>query len=76
MSFKIFYFLLFLWPLNIVHAFEGNLKIENFYQAKKILNEIPRGVDRIVPVGNAIDMDINWDGYNLIETLSRNIILK
>ena len=40
MSFKIFYFLLFLWPLNMVHAFEGNLKIGNFYQAKKILNEI------------------------------------
>jgi hypothetical protein len=49
---------------------------EKDFLKKKILNEIPRGVDRIVPVGNAIDMDINWDGYNLIETLSRNIILK
>lgn len=48
---------------------------EKSFLKKEILNEIPRGIDRIVPVGNAIDMDINWDGYNLIDSLSRNIIL-
>ncbi len=30
-----------------------------------------RGIDRIVPVGRALDMDIVWDGYDMISTLSR-----
>jgi hypothetical protein len=31
------------------------------------------GVDRIVPIGQAMDMDIIWDGINMIESLSRII---
>jgi hypothetical protein len=27
-------------------------------------------IDRIVPVGSSLDIDIIWDGYNLIERLS------
>jgi hypothetical protein len=30
-----------------------------------------RGVDRVVPVGNAFDISINWDGINFVESLSR-----
>ena len=30
-----------------------------------------RGVDRIVPIGNAFDISINWDGINFVESLSR-----
>ena len=30
-----------------------------------------RGIDRAVPVGKALDMDIVWDGYDMISTLSR-----
>lgn len=29
------------------------------------------GIDRIVPIGKATDFNILWDGYNLINTLSR-----
>lgn len=29
------------------------------------------GVDRIVPIGQAMDMSIVWDGMNMIESLSR-----
>jgi hypothetical protein len=29
------------------------------------------GVDRIVPIGRSLDMDIEWDGYDLIAALSR-----
>ena len=29
------------------------------------------GVDRIVPVGKALDMGVIWDGYDVIATLSR-----
>ena len=29
------------------------------------------GIDRIVPVGTAMDIGLIWDGYDLIRTLSR-----
>ena len=32
-----------------------------------------RGIDRIVPVGQAMDIDIIWDGYDLLSQLSRII---
>jgi Acyl-CoA reductase (LuxC) len=31
------------------------------------------GIDRVVPVGKALDIGVVWDGYNLIETLSRTV---
>jgi len=34
------------------------------------------GVDRIVPVGEALNIDTTWDGYNLLETLSRIVDIK
>jgi len=33
------------------------------------------GVDRIVPIGHTMDFDLVWDGYNLVERLTRNIQL-
>lgn len=30
-----------------------------------------KGIDRIVPIGQTTDFSLTWDGYNLIETLSR-----
>jgi hypothetical protein len=33
------------------------------------------GLDRIVPIGRALDIDFNWDGYDLIKTLSRIIVI-
>jgi hypothetical protein len=38
-----------------------------------ILNQGILGVDRIVPIGRALDMDIEWDGYDVIGTMSRVI---
>ena len=38
-----------------------------------IINNNLTGVDRIVPIGNALDIDVLWDGYDLIKTLSRII---
>jgi hypothetical protein len=32
-----------------------------------------RGIDRIVPIGKALDMDLIWDGYDIVSALSRNI---
>ncbi len=31
------------------------------------------GIDRIVPMGKTADFTLTWDGYNLIETMSRKI---
>ena len=39
-----------------------------------IQNEI-NGVDRIVPIGKALDMGFIWDGQNLLTKLSREISL-
>ncbi|MAW84786.1 MAG: acyl-CoA reductase [Crocinitomicaceae bacterium] len=33
----------------------------------------PSGIDRIVPIGKTLDFSLTWDGYNLIEILSRKI---
>lgn len=32
-----------------------------------------KGVDRIVPIGKTMDFDLIWDGYNLVEKLTRVI---
>ena len=32
-----------------------------------------RGIDRIVPIGRSLDMDVIWDGYDIINHLSRTI---
>ncbi len=34
-----------------------------------------KGVDRVVPIGKALEFDFTWDGYDLISTMSRNINL-
>jgi hypothetical protein len=34
-----------------------------------------RGIDRVVPIGKALDMDIVWDGYEIISALSRYVVL-
>ena len=32
-----------------------------------------KGVDRVVPIGQTMDFDFIWDGYNLLERLTRTI---
>jgi hypothetical protein len=34
------------------------------------------GIDRIVPVGNALDINVIWDGYDIVKSLSRIIDVK
>lgn len=36
-----------------------------------VINAGVLGADRIIPVGQALDMDVIWDGYHMIESLSR-----
>ena len=39
---------------------------------KKDLN----GINRIVPVGQALDINLNWDGYDIINLLTKVIDLR
>ena len=32
---------------------------------------IPKGIDRVVPLGRTLDFSLNWDGYDLIYSMSR-----
>ena len=32
-----------------------------------------RGIDRIVPIGNALNISLDWDGFDIITSLSRVI---
>lgn len=41
--------------------------------AQMVLAKSLPGIDRIVPVGKALDIGIIWDGYDLIRTMSRII---
>ena len=41
--------------------------------AQMVLAKRLPGIDRIVPVGKALDIGIIWDGYDLIRTMSRII---
>ena len=41
--------------------------------AKDIVLHELRGIDRIVPIGKAMDIDVIWDGYDLLTQLSRII---
>ena len=40
-----------------------------------ISSERPNGIDRIVPIGKTTDFSLIWDGYDLINTLSRAVQL-
>ena len=49
------------------------LSEKDFRQA--IINNNVRGIDRIVPIGKAMDIGPYWDGHDLIRELSRKIAL-
>lgn len=36
-----------------------------------LINSKPRGIDRVVPIGKTMDFDLFWDGYDLIEQLTK-----
>jgi len=39
----------------------------------RLLTSGIKGVDRVVPIGKTMDFDFIWDGYNLVERLTRII---
>jgi len=49
------------------------LGIDKSTLADFVINNRLKGIDRIVPVGEALNMNILWDGYNILNELSRII---
>ncbi len=47
--------------------------IDNAFTREWIVRHQLRGIDRVVPVGRALDMNIVWDGYDMVGSLSRLI---
>ncbi len=43
---------------------------------KIILNNSPKGIDRVVPIGQALDIDFIWDGYDIYNFLTRTVDIK
>lgn len=41
-----------------------------------LLKKCPFGVDRVVPLGKTTEFSLEWDGYNMIDTLSRVVTIK
>ena len=41
-----------------------------------ILNNNLLGIDRLVPIGKALGIDIIWDGYEVLKSLSRTVSLE
>ncbi len=39
--------------------------------AQVVVSEGLTGIDRVVPVGKALDIGVIWDGYDLVRTMSR-----
>jgi hypothetical protein len=64
---------------ELTELIETKIQTITYFGLKKeeilnfILNNNLIGVDRIVPVGKALEIGLTWDGYDLINTLSRVI---
>ena len=43
--------------------------------SKNLLSNNLKGIDRIVPVGQSLNLDLNWDGFDLNNSLTREIVL-
>jgi hypothetical protein len=44
--------------------------------AELLISKGALGIDRLVPIGQSMDFELNWDGYDLINTLSRVVSIK
>ena len=40
---------------------------------KLLIKNNLKGVDRIVPIGQSLNISLKWDGYNVVNSLTRTI---
>lgn len=63
---------------NLPQLFERNDQTLSYYgldvnDIKQVLSRSPRGIDRVVPIGTALNFSYIWDGYDFFEQLTRQI---
>ncbi|MGN0894362.1 MAG: acyl-CoA reductase [Succinivibrio sp.] len=64
---------------DIICLFNKPCQTISYYGIKKeelldlVIKHGVRGVDRIVPLGKTMELEFFWDGYDMIETMSRNV---
>lgn len=67
---------------SIVHIINTKYQTLTYYGVDKgklidfVLENHLSGVDRIVPIGKALEIGVIWDGYDIVRTLSRIIDIK
>ena len=64
---------------EIIHIICGKYQTMTYFGIKKsllknfVIDNKLKGIDRIVPIGQALDMSLTWDGFDVIGSLSRII---
>ena len=67
---------------NLAHVINSKYQTLTYFGIDKsellgfVVKNRLSGIDRIVPVGKALDMDVMWDGYDIVRSLSRIIDVK
>ncbi len=64
---------------EIIHIIGDKYQTMTYFGLKKsflkdfVIDNKLNGIDRIVPIGQALDMSLTWDGFDIIRSLSRII---
>jgi len=67
---------------DITHVINTRYQTMTYFGADKmylldfVVKNRLSGIDRIVPIGRALDIDVVWDGYDIVRSLSRVIEVK
>ena len=62
---------------EIIHIISGKYQTMTYFGMEKsllknfVIDNKLKGIDRIVPIGQALDMSLTWDGFDIIGSLSR-----
>jgi len=62
---------------EIIHIISNKYQTLTYFGLDKlslkdfVIDNKLNGIDRIVPIGQALDLNLTWDGFNIIESLSR-----
>ena len=64
---------------DIIHIISNKYQTLTYFGLNKsslknfVIDNKLNGIDRIVPIGQALNISLNWDGFDIISTLSRII---
>jgi len=64
---------------EIAHIINGKYQTMTYFGMKKsslkdfVIDNKLNGIDRIVPIGQALDISLTWDGFDIVGSLSRVI---